>query len=192
MNSLPPDSSSWAIAATWYVTYESGYDKNIRTTSACSSVRTKKSFGTSALPLGAMPLPLPRSTEDKDSTPGAWRKRGVRPVHDTVTGMAVTTIPGFDSAQSNTLEPLQIHISDPRLYPTNQPLRALPSDFCLVPSSMGVSRICYPSILACERSTTVLPICYNHSRVFPTLPSDYNCTYVPKTVHFSGFSFLFL
>ena len=158
MNSLPPDSSSWTIAATWYVTYESGYDKNIRTTSACSSVRTKKSLGTSALPLGAMPLPLPRSTEDKDSTPGAWHKRGVRPVHDTVTGMAVTTMPGFDSAQSNTLEPLQIHVFDTRLYPTNQPLRALPSDFCLVPSSMGVSCICHPSILACERSTTVFSL----------------------------------
>jgi hypothetical protein len=50
---------------------------------------------------------------------------------------------------------------------------------------MGVSRIYYPSILACERSSLVKATWCNHSKVFPMLPSNYNCTYVPKTVHFS-------
>jgi hypothetical protein len=111
------------------------------------------------LPLGAIPREWHSHSHVRPRTPGAWRKGGVRPAHDTgmLILLAITTIPGFDSAQSNTLdrETLQIHVSDHRLYPTS---RALPSDFCLVPSSVEVSRIYCPSILACERSITLFSL----------------------------------
>ena len=61
---------------------------------------------------------------------------------------------------TNTLEPLQIHVYDHRLCSTN-PIptsESVPSDSYFVPSSMGVSRGCYPLILACEGPATVFSL----------------------------------